>query len=295
MKGQNDVRIWNNVTFIMNNISDCEINFYENNYTKSLLDLTYYYSGIENCPANHYWMGVRNHYLIHFVLSGCGECTFDDSKFNIKKGQAFLVRPGQRVHYKADSVTPWKYCWIAFTGMKASSLLDKTAFANSKFIADFNNTGQVEDIIYKLTEIQANQENRYFMQMSCLCEVLSNLEMNKSQNKNIHGIKGHHLEVAIKFIDRNYSRHITVDIIADHVGINRKYLSSIFSSLLNTTTQQYLINKRMNQASILLSDLNLSIKEIAHSVGYYDALLFSKMFKNKFGISPKGFRSRSVD
>jgi AraC-like DNA-binding protein len=48
----------------------------------------------------------------------------------------------------------------------------------------------------------------------------------------------------------------------------------------------------MRQAARLAENTNLSVKQIAYSVGYQDQYLFSKMFKKTYGLSPKLYRER---
>lgn len=256
------------------------------------LGLSYFYAGIEKCPPNHYWLGIRDHYVIHFVLDGKGICKYSDDVYELSKGQCFLIRPNQKVYYQADGVFPWKYCWIAFSGIQASSLIEKTDFYNGSCVTGFTDLKDVENTIIQHTKIETIHSKRYLLGVSYLLRIFSHINIKPLPEDNTHGIKGRHLEIAINFIDRNYSTHIKVEDIAYHTGVDRKYLNSLFKQLMNVTTQQYLLNKRMEQATILLNNKQLSIKEVAHSVGYYDALLFSKMFKNKYGVSPKGFRNR---
>ncbi len=101
-----------------------------------------------------------------------------------------------------------------------------------------------------------------------------------------------YVKVATDFIKKNYSRKITIEEIADYVGINRKYLSSLFRKTLNVSPQDFLINYRINRACVLLAENLLSITHVAHSVGYDDSLLFSKMFKKRKGMSPTQYRKR---
>ncbi len=48
----------------------------------------------------------------------------------------------------------------------------------------------------------------------------------------------------------------------------------------------------MKRAKELLKETNMPVNLIAHSGGYDDALLFSKMFSKYFGISPKKYREK---
>ncbi len=75
--------------------------------------------------------------------------------------------------------------------------------------------------------------------------------------------------------------HLTVNGIAKHLGIHRSYFAAIFKEHTHMSPQAFLLWVRMSKAKELLSDEKLSVLSITHSVGYEDALLFSRTFKNK--------------
>ena len=56
--------------------------------------------------------------------------------------------------------------------------------------------------------------------------------------------------------------------------------------------QQYLISYRMEKACRLLDETDLKISDVARSVGYEDEFMFTRMFKNKKGISPSEYKIR---
>ena len=75
------------------------------------------------------------------------------------------------------------------------------------------------------------------------------------------------------------------------MGINRKYLTKLFNELMADSPKNYLIHFRIHKACNLLRKTNLTIQEISHSVGYTDALVFSKIFKKVIGTCPREYRS----
>ncbi len=99
-----------------------------------------------------------------------------------------------------------------------------------------------------------------------------------------------YVNMAIQYIRHNYFHEISVQGIADHIGITRAYLSSCFSAAYSMSVQEYITEYRMNKAKDLLCGSRMKIREIAFSVGYRDELYFSKAFKKTFGVSPKRFR-----
>src|SRR5262249_50818947 len=96
---------------------------------------------------------------------------------------------------------------------------------------------------------------------------------------------------ALEFIHAHYSEPLSVEQLASDLGLDRKYLSAIVKEAKGVPPQQYLLHYRMRKACALLRDSDFSVGEIARSVGYSDALLFSKMFKRTIGSSPSEYRN----
>ena len=70
-------------------------------------------------------------------------------------------------------------------------------------------------------------------------------------------------------------------------GISDTYFRKIFASKFGVTPQKYIISKRVSQAKSIIESGDFdSIKEVSLSVGFSDPLYFSRVFKQKYGISP---------
>ena len=72
--------------------------------------------------------GVRDHYILHYVLSGKGVYTCEGETYPVGRQEVFLIRPGERICYEADAHTPWAYAWIGFEGEGAERLLRAAGF-----------------------------------------------------------------------------------------------------------------------------------------------------------------------
>ena len=80
--------------------------------------------GIEQtAPSHRYGPHVRDHYLIHYVLSGKGTLKAEGLTHRIGAGEAFVIFPGQVTTYQADAVTPGITGGWAFTGRKRANFL----------------------------------------------------------------------------------------------------------------------------------------------------------------------------
>ena len=65
-----------------------------------------------------------------------------------------------------------------------------------------------------------------------------------------------------------------------------------FEKETGQTIAQYRNDKRMEYASVLLQDWNLTVIDVANKVGISSPSHFSAEFKKKFGVSPKDFAKR---
>jgi AraC family transcriptional regulator len=78
--------------------------------------------------------------------------------------------------------------------------------------------------------------------------------------------------------------------IAEKVGLDYNYISSLFSSFEGTTIEKYLILQRVERVKELLVYDELSLKEIAYRLGYSSVAHLSNQFKKITGLTPSHFK-----
>lgn len=78
--------------------------------------------------------------------------------------------------------------------------------------------------------------------------------------------------------------------IADYLNIERTYLYRLFKDITGSSPQEYLLDYRIRRACTLLKETGLPVNDIARSVGYDDALYFSRLFKQRKGRTPTQYR-----
>ncbi len=98
---------------------------------------------------------------------------------------------------------------------------------------------------------------------------------------------------AKEYMDNNYHKSISLEGVADEIGISSYYLSKLFKEKFQVTFMEYLKNTRIQKAIALLLDReNMPLKEIALNVGYKDPNYFSTAFKKEVGMSPSEYRNK---
>lgn len=99
------------------------------------------------------------------------------------------------------------------------------------------------------------------------------------------------MKEAKSYIDSHLSKDITLEEVAERVGLTPTYFSCLFKKVTNETFVQYRIKKRMERAQQLLAVPHMRIVDVAAEVGYEDYPHFTKTFKKMMGYSPSEYRT----
>ena len=103
---------------------------FKQNYTNNI-ELSIFNCGIERCAPGQTWgPGIRDHYLIHLVLSGKGVFEVGGRTWEVSPGDLFFARPSQLIRYTADEQQPWEYSWVGFNGACAHKLTAQLPFTD---------------------------------------------------------------------------------------------------------------------------------------------------------------------
>ena len=100
------------------------------------------------------------------------------------------------------------------------------------------------------------------------------------------------VDLAVKYIDKNYSADLSLETVAKEVFITPTYLSFLFKQCLGISFVDYLNKTRITKSCELLKDLRMKTYEISSSVGYKDEKYFSFVFKKYMGITPTQYREQ---
>ena len=232
--------------------------------------------------------GVRNSYIIHYVISGKGY-------FNKKKvcaGQGFLITPGMKEHYHPDDKDPWKFLWIISDDPTMAKLFDLLNADKHTNIFEY-------DYIYAAKELASfliTNSNLIYDSFEML-EIF--LKLFKHQQKNFlpNKIKTNadvYIEAAAKYIFSNIHSKITISALTEFLGVSQPYLYKIFKKRFMKSPKQYILDQKLTRAKKLLKETDMSITYIANSVGFQDVLSFSKYFSSRLGISPQNYRKQKL-
>ena len=98
------------------------------------------------------------------------------------------------------------------------------------------------------------------------------------------------IKQAITLINYDYTADLNLNSIASKLNVNASYLSTLFKQETNETLTEYVTRKRIEYATLLLNNSDLSISDIANFCGINDLQYFSKIFKKTVGHTPSEYK-----
>ena len=251
------------------------------------------YFGYEHClPGHSYGPCARSNYVIHVVIDGKGILDYGGRRWMIRKGEMFILFPGEVTTYCADQEEPWYYCWFGFQGNLAGRIVESIGFSAQTPVLSFEGSSIVESKIKEMLDSKAltldGQLHRNAEMMQILSDMIREGAQKAGNGRELTSFS--YSEYAVRYINNHFSEKIRIQDLAKRIGISRSYLVKLVKQVTGMSPQEYLIEIRMRRASDLLSRSNDPIQTIAAECGYDDALAFSKVFKSKFGVNPSEYR-----
>ena len=238
----------------------------------------------KNETVTRFGPGQRNDYIIHYVLSGKGY--FNGNP--VSGGHGFLITPGMLEEYHPDLEDPWEFLWVTSNSPQMAELYPY--FREDTYTHIFE---------YQDQRVLRQMAERVILNRNTTCNSFEMLELFMSIFKQHGGNRKErqtgsaadlYLEAAVNYINNNLYNAITVKELTEIIGISQPYLFKIFTEKFGKSPKQYINHRKLEYAGKLLKETDLTITQIAASVGFGDVLAFSKFFSGHVGVSPRKYR-----
>lgn len=252
-------------------------------------------------PLHRVGPKVVDYYLLHHVISGSGVFECDGSAQTLRAGHTFLIRPKRLFSYASDADDPWRYRWVAFAGDGAEALLAEAGFGPGRLpIADTGGSRAPAERCRSIYEAfrgrGASASLAAAGQLHLLLACLKEAAADRDERPPVADTHGEELAMqVIGYLTTQYAEPLTIEAMAETLGYNRAYLSRLFKRHTGVTPIAFLTRIRVDRAKRLLRERpELTVEQVASSVGFQDALYFSKQFRRAFGETPTGYRAQTL-
>lgn len=98
----------------------------------------------------------------------------------------------------------------------------------------------------------------------------------------------------IQLVNKHFANHHDVAFYANEMHITPNYLNKITNSLIGMSAYDYILNRIISEAKILLKLTNVNVSELAYKLGYENPGYFIRLFKKSEGITPLEYHKRGT-
>lgn len=126
------------------------------------------------------------------------------------------------------------------------------------------------------------QDIVFYTQIQSVAENMEKVDLDKYRYFE-KKIKNPYIIQAVQYIHENYSRDISLEEIADHIGISSFHLSRTFKTEMGIKLSEYITGIRMDKALLLVKNTSMTISEIGEQIGYGNPTYFCRIFKKNTG------------
>lgn len=226
-------------------------------------------------------------YELEYQLESGGTVEVNGKTWRIRKGDILIAKPGDRRH-----------CTLPFCCLYMHLL---------------NVTGDFKQVLDAIPPVIHTQEPFYedtfrgiiklFLSsktsdslIACgkLLQMIGKLSEQAARPDGISGQTNRTVSKAIRYINANYARELTVDQIAHYCSVSTSYLHKLFIQVRGMSPHETILERRITAAKAMLMNTQKSIAEVAIACGFQSHAYFSDCFKRRTGSTPGKFRSQTT-
>ena len=254
--------------------------------------------------------------LLLYVTSGSFSMRIGDDIYKVSDGDVVII-PSETVYQPRES----EGCTYYFVHFSADSL-ENTAPSNVEQLFFrfretagigyiYNYYGNIYSSIVNLPiHIKENNTKSYYPVHSVferatklniwqnnyekllLDNIIRELLILISTELSTPNTTNHALQKILHYINKHYTEPLTLTSIAETFGFSTSYITKLFHDFLKKGTVDYINDLRLTDACEYLISSSYTIGEISNKIGFLNQYYFNRLFKRKYGVTPKEFRKK---
>ncbi|MDO3409047.1 AraC family transcriptional regulator [Saccharibacillus sp. CPCC 101409] len=249
----------------------------------------------QTLPEHRIGPKIYDYFLLHVVERGRGAFVHEGQTYELEAGDAFLIRPGRLVSYVSDRGAPWSYRWIAFAGPLAEDAVRTAGLTAQHPVFRPSGESDIPSLLNDTLEVfRSRRAGAHLASLGYLHLILAAAEdvvRGESAVPAADTAGSLAVKQMIRYMTDQYAHPVSIEDMCHSLGYNRAYLSRMFKKETGVAPVTYLLRLRIDKARGLLRERpDLSVQQIAASVGLTDPLYFSRQFQRLHGQAPTAYR-----
>ena len=227
----------------------------------------------------------------------------EHAKYEIPEGDYLIMPPRTRQfgYHPADCSFYWLHFLESAPPVSAppTSNMPEDAPPATLHLHPYGQLKNKEKLIIMMKQLQDSVRTygdstlNNYLATSILCELHHQVAVSESKTTPPFKKRQLYNDIA-DYVKWNRFEPLQVSQIADHFGYNAKYMSRMFATVFGVSLKRYIMQQKMEAATFLLTDTNMTVSEISMHLGYHDNHHFMKSFKLLTGVTPSDYRNAAA-
>lgn len=281
---------------------------------KENINLILLNAGYAEHRADWNWKGISSPFArLYLVQEGSAKLHLPDGVYHLKPDNLYLI-PAFTIHsYECDDYFALYYIHIYEEQIGLVSILEQLHFPVEIEASKFDET-----LIKRLLEINPDRELRrydpnsydnsstllqniafsaqkpFFMEVETrgiLLQLFSRFLEKASPKSSLNDDR---VLRSLEYIRKNIDQKINVQTLSEISFLSEDHLIRLFKKELNTTPLQYINEKKIEKAQLMLIITSMSIKDISYTLSFENHSYFNRVFKKITGQTPSQYRNYKV-
>ncbi len=241
------------------------------------------------------WSRSLKDYDLWYIWEGRGQILIDSEEFELHPGICLWMQPGRQYEATQDIFARLGVTFIHFSvGSKNGDVLPLSVFTPPFEVIRTRQVGFIDTLTRRIVELEAepSADTSAEQMMRALIIELDREHRNAPSHEPL-ATEQHHRQIILATVAKireSPAETPSVVELAHAAGYSVDHFSRVFLKIVGLRPQQYIIQAKIERASQLLAESNLTIGAISEVVGFQDIFYFSRQFKQKVGKSPSLYR-----
>ena len=240
-------------------------------------------------PTYHITREHSHIYCFEYVMDGEGTIQVGNQINYPRKGDLYILPKGQNHDYFSSPDHPFEKIWMNVSGSLCDELMHVYNLTGVLIVKQFD----IYPIFQEFLNTCENKEltlDEIYQQCSLIFhKLIMKIADRLTSEQNNPGTTTSADEIK-DYIDRNIYEYLNIEIISRQVGLSASQINRVFRKAFETTPYEYILNRKIDTAKLLLRNTNLTVKEIAYKLNFADEHYFSNVFFKRTGIRPGSYK-----
>ena len=249
------------------------------------------------CRLEHdYEIHGHDFFEIELFLDGYGKSTINGEDVILKRGRINLMTTNDFHDIRNDNQEDRLYMMgVRFNQAIINPVILKKIFEANQtltFQLNKNETSFVESVFDVMFDVfESGKDSIDELMLTNMLEMITIMLLKKTDAfEGERNVISTHISHAISYLETNFYNDPTLAEVAEFVGLNKNYFSSIFHKETGKPFVQYSNNLKLKYAKNLLIASEMTVNEIYYKCGFRSISTFLHEFKKKYGVTPIKYR-----